>query len=98
MRFSEFQTLIKNLYYKKDHARGIKGTFLWLIEEIGELATLLKNENFEIDKISEEIADIIAWTSSLANLLNIDIESALKHKYPNKCSKCNSNPCICKTG
>jgi len=98
MRFSEFQTLIKNLYYKKDRARGIKGTFLWLIEEIGELATLLKNENFEIDKISEEIADIIAWTSSLANLLNIDIESALKHKYPNKCSKCNSNPCICKTG
>ena len=97
MRFSEFQKLIKELYFKKDQARGIKSTFLWLIEEIGELATLLKDTDLDKKKISEEIADIIAWTSSIANLLDIDLESALKHKYPNKCSKCNSNPCICKS-
>jgi len=97
MRFSEFQKLIKELYFKKDQARGIKRTFLWLIEEIGELATLLKDTDLDKKKISEEIADIIAWTSSIANLLDIDLESALKHKYPNKCSKCSSNPCICKS-
>ena len=95
MRFSEFQTLIKELYYTKDHARGVNGSFIWLIEEIGELATLLRKEDLNLDKISEEIADIIAWTNSIANLLNIDIESALKRKYPNKCSKCNSIPCKC---
>jgi NTP pyrophosphatase (non-canonical NTP hydrolase) len=95
MRFSEFQTLIKELYYTKDHARGVNGSFIWLIEEIGELATLLRKEDLDLDKISEEIADIIAWTNSIANLLNIDIESALKQKYPNKCSKCNSIPCKC---
>ncbi|MEJ2296080.1 MAG: MazG nucleotide pyrophosphohydrolase domain-containing protein [Candidatus Lokiarchaeota archaeon] len=98
MRFSEFQTLIKELYYTKDHARGVYGSFIWLIEEIGELAMLLRKEDLDLDKISEEIADIIAWTSSIANLLNIDIENALKQKYPNKCSKCNSNPCECKSG
>ncbi|TFG13177.1 MAG: nucleotide pyrophosphohydrolase [Promethearchaeota archaeon] len=97
MRFSEFQKLIKELYFNKDQARGIKSTFLWLIEEIGELATLLKDTDLDKKKISEEIADIIAWTSSIANLLDIDLEKALKHKYPNKCSKCNSNPCICKS-
>ena len=95
MRFKEFQKLIEELYLKKDNARGIKGTFIWLIEEIGELATLLNKEDFDRVRISEEIADIIAWTSSIANLLEIDIESALKQKYPGKCSKCNSNPCIC---
>jgi NTP pyrophosphatase (non-canonical NTP hydrolase) len=98
MRFSEFQTLIKELYYTKDHARGVNGSFIWLVEEVGELATLLKKEDLELDKISEEIADIIAWTSSIANLLDIDIESALRQKYPNKCSKCNSKPCVCNSG
>ena len=95
MRFSEFQKLIKELYFKNDTARGIKGTFIWLIEEIGELATLINKDDFDVEKISEEIADIIAWTSSIANLLEIDIESALKQKYPDRCIKCNSKPCIC---
>jgi NTP pyrophosphatase (non-canonical NTP hydrolase) len=97
MRFSEFQKLIKELYFKKDSTRGLKSTFIWLIEEVGELATLLKNDDLDIKKASEEIADIIAWTSSIANLLGIDIENALKEKYPNKCKKCNSKPCICKS-
>ncbi len=96
MRFKEFQKLIEELYFKKDNARGIKGTFIWLIEEIGELATLLNKDDFNLEKISEEIADIIAWTCSIANLLEIDIESALRQKYPDKCIKCNSNPCICR--
>jgi NTP pyrophosphatase (non-canonical NTP hydrolase) len=61
MRFKEFQKLIEELYFKKDNARGIKGTFIWLIEEIGELATLLKKDDFDLEKISEEIADIIAY-------------------------------------
>jgi NTP pyrophosphatase (non-canonical NTP hydrolase) len=95
MRFSDFQILIKELYFTKDKTRGIKGTFLWLVEEIGELATLLNQNDLETEKISEEIADIVAWTTSIANLLNIDIEKAVLKKYPNKCSKCNSIPCKC---
>ena len=46
-------------------------------------------------KISDELADIIAWTSSLANILDIDLEKALVDKYPNKCLSCDSNPCKC---
>jgi len=94
MKISEFQNLMKELYYHRDSKRGINGTFIWLVEEIGELATLLK-KNSETNKVSEELADIIAWTNSLANLFNIDLETALFNKYPNKCRKCNSNPCKC---
>ncbi|MHA1255674.1 MAG: hypothetical protein ACTSPS_08765 [Promethearchaeota archaeon] len=43
---SEFQALLKKLYLHKDLNRGIKGTYIWLIEEIGELATLLNAEEF----------------------------------------------------
>ena len=95
MKISEFQELIRTLYLNKDKNRGISGTFIWLIEEIGELASLLNEETLDSTKISEELADIIAWTTSLANLMEIELEEALNLKYPEKCKKCNSNPCKC---
>ncbi len=95
MKISEFQNLVKNLYIEQDQKRGIEGTFIWLIEEIGELAHILKNRDIDINSVSEELADIIAWTDSLANLLDIDLEEALFTKYPNICIKCGSNPCTC---
>ncbi|GAF71471.1 unnamed protein product [marine sediment metagenome] len=82
MRISEFQALLKKLYLQKDLNRGIKSTYIWLIEEIGELATLINAQELDKKKISEELADIIAWTISIANTLNIDIEKAISSKYP----------------
>lgn len=95
MKISKFQKLIKDLYIKKDQKRGKSRTFIWLIEEIGELANILKTQEIDEERASEELADIIAWTTSLANLLDIDLESAILRKYPYKCIKCNSNPCTC---
>lgn len=96
MKISEFQKSMKEIFFHQDSKRGIEKTFIWLVEEVGELANTLK-QGSELDskKISEEMADIIAWMSSLANLLEIDLEKALNDKYPNKCIKCNSNPCRC---
>ena len=95
MKISEFQKLMRDLYFHQDSKRGLEGTFIWLVEEMGELASLLKENKIQKDKTAEELADIIAWTGSIANLLEIDLENALKKKYPNKCSKCDSIPCRC---
>jgi NTP pyrophosphatase (non-canonical NTP hydrolase) len=95
MKVSEFQKLIAQLYLKKDKARGLHKTFVWLVEEVGELASLIKLSKVNIKSIKDELADIIAWTVSVANILDIDIEEALIDKYPYKCSKCNSSPCKC---
>lgn len=95
MKVSDFQNLMKELYFHQDSKRGTKGTFLWLVEEIGELAKALKQKEINKAEASDELADVIAWTCSLANLLEIDLEKALLSKYPNKCKKCNSNPCQC---
>jgi len=93
MRVKEFQELMKELYFKNDSERGVEKTMLWLVEEVGELAAAVKEGDEE--KAKEEIADVIAWTASLANLLGIEIEEALKEKYPGYCKKCGSYPCRC---
>ncbi|MFW9827847.1 MAG: MazG nucleotide pyrophosphohydrolase domain-containing protein [Candidatus Thorarchaeota archaeon] len=95
MKISEFQDLIRDLYLKKDKKRGILSTFVWLMEEIGEFSRLLREKEINIESASEELSDIIAWTNSLANLLEIDLESAISKKYPGICPKCNLKPCNC---
>ncbi|MHA1146926.1 MAG: MazG nucleotide pyrophosphohydrolase domain-containing protein [Promethearchaeota archaeon] len=95
MRIREFQELMRKLYFHQDSKRGLKGTYIWLIEEIGELASILKENAPSKEGSAEELADIIAWTCSIANLLNIDLENALFKKYPDKCIKCGESPCIC---
>ncbi|GAH58079.1 unnamed protein product, partial [marine sediment metagenome] len=58
MKISDFQDLLKDLYLQKDLNRGVTSTFIWLVEEIGELATILNSTDVDKQKVSEEIADI----------------------------------------
>ncbi len=73
------QEFMRVEYYERDLKRGLFATFTWLVEEVGELAeAILSGDN---DRVEEEIADVLAWTLSLANLLGIDAEKALERKY-----------------
>ena len=76
---SDFQQHIRDRYYATDSARGTAGTFMWFIEEVGELATALHGDDRE--NIEEEFADVIAWLCTLANVNAVDLESALVKKY-----------------
>jgi NTP pyrophosphatase (non-canonical NTP hydrolase) len=93
MQITEFQQMMKTLYFHRDSERGIKGTYEWLADEIQELGEALKGTDKEATE--KEFADVIAWLSSLANLLDIDLERAALNKYPHKCPKCHSSPCQC---
>ncbi|MFT3685541.1 MAG: MazG nucleotide pyrophosphohydrolase domain-containing protein [Phycisphaerales bacterium] len=82
-----FQGLIREKYYTTDAARGTPATFMWFIEEIGELSTALANNApgksptpEERANLDEEFADVIAWLCTLANVNNVDLEKALE-KY-----------------
>ena len=70
---------MRRAFYERDKARGLYATFTWLVEEVGELAeALLKGDR---ESIEEELADVIAWTLSVANLVGIDAEEAFRKKY-----------------
>jgi NTP pyrophosphatase (non-canonical NTP hydrolase) len=87
LTIAAFQKLIRDRYYPTDSARGTPGTFLWFIEEIGELATALQNNAAgrtvtpeERANLSEEFADVFAWLTTLANINGVDLEAAVR-KY-----------------
>lgn len=92
MEIQDFQDLIREIYYRKDSNRGMYGTFVWFIEEVGELARAIR-ENDE-EKLEEEFSDVFAWLASLASLCNIDLEKAIE-KYCSGCPKCGAQPCNC---
>jgi NTP pyrophosphatase (non-canonical NTP hydrolase) len=74
----EFQKFIRDKYYETDAARGTAPTFMWFMEEIGELATALMGDDFANKE--EEFADVIAWLCTLANIAKVDLVKALE-KY-----------------
>ncbi len=74
MHISEFQHLISKKYEKRDRERGIPATFMWFIEEVGELATALVANDKQNNE--EEFADVFAWLCTLANISNVDLEKA----------------------
>src|SRR5438046_4127312 len=87
------QRRIRELYGAKDEARGDAATFLWLTEEFGELATALRSGTR--DELAAEMADVLAWLATLANIRGIDLEEAVVRKYGRACPGCQSVPCAC---
>ena len=79
LSIAQFQQHIRDKYYAADKARGTPATFLWLIEEVGELATALHGTDRA--NLEEEFADVIAWLCTLANINEVDLESAIRKKY-----------------
>ena len=91
--FREFQELIRVMYFRKDEERGVAGTFMWLMEEVGELASALREGTKE--ELALEFADVIAWLTTIANVSGIDLTEALRKKYGSGCPGCGRYVCVC---
>ena len=90
---AEFQKLIRDMYLEKDVARGIDGTFMWLMEEVGELASALRNGTHE-ERLGE-FADVLAWLATIANVAGVDLAEAVGRKYGSGCPGCGQFVCTC---
>ncbi len=83
MTLDELQHLIATMYSRKDSARGIEGTFMWFMEEVGELSAALREETKE--ETAKEFADVLAWLATLANVAGINLADAVRLKYGQGC-------------
>jgi NTP pyrophosphatase (non-canonical NTP hydrolase) len=94
MDLRDFQQLIEKMYSHKDRARGAAGTFVWLVEEIGELAKAV-GDGKDPENLKEEFADVLAWLATLANVVNVDLTEAIQAKYGTGCPGCGKMVCTC---
>ena len=93
LTLSKFQELIRCTYGAKDGRRGVEGTFMWFMEEVGELAAALRSGTPA--ERAAEFADVLAWLATLANGVDIDLEAAVSEKYGVGCPGCGAVPCTC---
>jgi NTP pyrophosphatase (non-canonical NTP hydrolase) len=90
---ADFQRLIREMYLDKDVARGVDGTFMWLREEVGELAAALRDGSH--DEQAAEFADVLAWLTTIANVVDVDLTEAVRQKYGSGCPGCGQLVCTC---
>ena len=79
LTIAAFQKHISDRYEKVDRKRGWPKTFAYFIEEVGELATALTQNDHA--NLEEEFADVIAWLCTLANISDVDLSEAVQRKY-----------------
>jgi len=92
MTLSEFQRKIEAIYFERDNARGVGGTFMWFVEEVGELSTALREGDKK--EMVNEFADVLAWLMTLASISGVEMEDAVR-KYARGCPSCRKTPCAC---
>ena len=92
MDLDDFQRLIGATYGERDQARGVPSSVAWLAEEVGELAQSVRKGSH--DQQVHEFADVLAWLTSLANQVGVNLSEAAK-RYAKGCPRCAAIPCAC---
>ena len=88
MEISTLQQIVKDRYFKTDNERSIYHTALWFHEEVGELSSAIASGDKQNAK--EEFADVLMWLLTLANLMEVDMETVVAEylnnprKFPSK--------------
>ena len=89
----ELQRRIKEVRQKRGFVTDPDKILVLLIEEIGEISSELKRlwsknyDEFNPDRLSDEIADTFVLLSALASEFEIDIGQAVESKFFSKDSK-----------
>ena len=93
MQIAELQDVLRRTYFDRDSGRGPDGVFRWMVEEVGEVAHAMRTPE-DREALEMELSDVLAWLTSLANLLDVDPDRAASG-YANGCPKCGAIPCAC---
>lgn len=88
-----FQRMIEAIYLRRDAGRGLEGTALWFLEEVGELLRAIRRGDTQ--GLAGEFADVLAWLVTLGSLTGVEVGRAALEKYGHGCPKCGATPCAC---
>ena len=94
MTIADFQKAIEATFGARDRKRGVERSFLWLVEEVGELAEAIRHGT--PDEVEHEVGDVLAWLVSIANIAGIDVQEAAR-RFAKSCPYCHHIPCTCRS-
>ena len=90
MTLGQLQQRIRDLYGEKDARRGVEGTFMWFMEEVGELSAALRGGTH--DERVLEFADVLAWLATLANIVGVDLDEAVRAEVRRRLPRVRPDP------
>ena len=64
------------------------------MEDDGELAATIR-EGTDKNEMSDIIGDVLAWLATIANVADIDLNTAVHAKYGTGCPGCGKMVCVC---
>ena len=96
LTLGQLQDVVRETYLARDRERGLERTFLWFVEEVGELSRELKSPQRDEERLRHEMSDVLAWLMSVANLTDVDLQEAAQ-TYAEGCPRCGTRPCRCPT-
>ncbi len=89
-------------YLEKNTASGFENMLNRLVKEVMEIQELqmgldlVEGELVDVEMAyAKEISDTLAWTISIANILDIDLEKSLVELYGKGCPACKKPQCVC---
>jgi NTP pyrophosphatase (non-canonical NTP hydrolase) len=88
------------MYGDPNRAKGIWFCTMRLATETNELVTAEDNVRaMTIEHVKaayrQELADSLAWTIAIANILDVDLQNATENRFGNGCETCGTIPCSC---
>ncbi len=100
---SEWQVHLNDMYGEANRKAGVRQTINRLFEEVAEVGLILNHAdgfNEPLDtvrrKIALETTDVVAWIFAAANVLEVDVEAAVRSVYERGCPICHSPTCVCR--
>ncbi|HUU86290.1 MAG TPA: hypothetical protein VMX17_00885 [Candidatus Glassbacteria bacterium] len=92
--FEDWQLYLAVVYRNENANITPSTTVLKIIEDIGKTSRSLRIGP-NIANVKKHLAGVIAWTITLANKFDVQIDDVIYNRYPNKCARCQSKPCKC---
>ena len=98
----EWSEHLSKLYGERNAQSGIDNVIARLLKEAVEILSLqiaASHTHMPSDELENEFAlelsDVLAWTLGAANLLQVDLEKAIRERYEIACPDCREPDCTC---
>jgi len=98
--FGELQKRVREIYQEHD-AQCDYGPDTILAKLMGNVVTLthaLRKTPNDFETINRSLANVFIWTSTLANVSNINIAQIMEEKFGEGCPHCKQMPCFLAQG